>query len=179
LEQKINNNKPATLRVHEIYQSVQGESTLAGLPCTFIRLAGCPLNCVYCDTPQAIPFDSGESQTLEEILASLPQPRTPIVLLTGGEPLAQKHCVALLQDLLPLYEHVQLETAGVYNIADIPAQVSVILDIKTPGSGECERNRWDNMRFLRANTEIKFVLTNKDDYEWAKSIMRKYDLTKQ
>jgi len=152
---------------------------LAGLPCTFIRLAGCPLNCVYCDTPQAIPFDSGATQPLDEILFEIQKHKTPIVLVTGGEPLAQKNCHALLSALLPLYEHVQLETAGVYDISNIPEQVAVILDIKTPGSGESKRNRWENMAFLRSNTEIKFVLTSRDDYVWAKGIMAEYSLAEK
>lgn len=149
---------------------------MAGMPCTFIRLAGCPLNCVYCDTPQAIPLDSGQTLHLETLLASLPQKKTPLALVTGGEPLAQKNCIALLEALLPLYSRVQLETAGAYDISQVPQDVSVILDIKTPGSGEAERNRWQNMQYLRANTEIKIVLADRDDYEWAKSILDKYKL---
>ncbi len=125
---------------------MQGESTLAGMPCTFIRLAGCPLRCVYCDTPQAIPLNSGENQALDVILNALPQPVTSIALVTGGEPMAQKNCIALLSALLPLYEHVQLETAGAHDISKVPEQVAIILDIKTPGSGEAKRNRWQNMQ---------------------------------
>ena len=156
---------------------MQGESTLAGMPCTFIRLAGCPLNCVYCDTPQAIPMDSGEKQSFDTILNALPSTKTPLVLVTGGEPLAQRNCIPLLEALLPLYQHVQLETAGAYDISQVPEAVSIILDIKTPGSGEVERNRWQNMNVLRANTEIKIVLTDRADYDWAKGIISKYDLT--
>jgi len=168
------------LRIHEIYESVQGESTLAGMPCTFIRLAGCPLNCVYCDTPQAIPMDSGQAQTLEHILNAFTQnKRTPLVLVTGGEPLAQKNCIHLLSALLSVYEHVQLETSGAYDISVVPEGVSTILDIKTPASGEEKRNRWENMKHLQQNTEIKFVLTDRADYEWAKQIMIKYDLANQ
>ena len=158
---------------------MQGESTLAGMPCTFIRLAGCPLRCVYCDTPQAIPLDSGENQTLDMVLSALPQPATPIALVTGGEPMAQRNYLALLNALLPLYEYVQLETAGAHDISKVPEQVAIILDIKTPGSGESKRNRWQNMKHLRDNTEIKFVLTNQEDYVWAKDIMATYDLAKQ
>ena len=165
-----------SLRIHEIYQSVQGESTLAGMPCTFIRLAGCPLNCVYCDTPQAIPMDSGKTQTFETILEALPKQKTPLALVTGGEPLAQKNCIPLLEALLPLYPHVQLETAGAYDISQVPQAVSVILDIKTPGSGEAERNRWQNMQHLHTNTEIKIVLMDRADYEWAKDILAEYKL---
>ena len=146
------------------------------MPCTFIRLAGCPLRCVYCDTPQAIPLDSGKAQTFDTILKSLPKPQTPLVLVTGGEPLAQNNCISLLGELTKEYKHVQLETAGAHDISKVPEQVSIILDIKTPGSGEVKRNRWQNMDILPKNTEIKFVLTNREDYVWAKSIMDKYDL---
>ncbi|MDQ7057233.1 MAG: radical activating enzyme family protein, partial [Ghiorsea sp.] len=123
--------------------------------------------------------DSGSEKTLNVILEKLPQPQTPIVLVTGGEPLAQRNCAALLESLLPLYQHVQLETAGAHDISKIPEQVAIILDIKTPGSGEVKRNRWQNMQHLRANTEIKFVLTNREDYVWAKDIMTTYDLPRQ
>lgn len=149
------------------------------MPCTFIRLAGCPLACVYCDTPQAIPLDSGQQQTFTTIETALMPINTPLVLVTGGEPLAQKNCVALLTHLLSLYEHVQLETSGAYDISHVPADVSVILDIKTPGSGEVARNRWQNMQHLRANTEIKFVLTNREDYEWAKVQLEAHHLANQ
>ncbi len=146
------------------------------MPCTFVRLAGCPLRCVYCDTPQAIPLDSGESQSFETILEGLFSSKTPLVLVTGGEPLAQKNCISLLDELVKQYQHVQLETAGAHDISKVPNKVSIILDIKTPGSGEVERNRWQNMAILPKNTEIKFVLTNRDDYDWAKGIMVQYDL---
>ena len=122
-------------------------------------------------------MDSGQKQRLDGILESLPAQKTPLVLVTGGEPLAQRNCIALLEALLPLYAHVQLETAGAYDISQVPEEVSVILDIKTPGSGEAERNRWQNMAKLRANTEIKMVLTDRADYEWAKDILHRYDLT--
>lgn len=150
-----------------------------GKPCTFIRLAGCPLNCVYCDTRQAIPFDSGVSRKLVELIASLHSYTTDLVLVTGGEPLAQKNCIPLLSSLCERYAYVQLETSGAYDIARVPEKVAIILDIKTPGSGEVKRNIWTNMQQLRANTEIKFVLTSRADYEWAKEIIGKYKLTNQ
>lgn len=124
-------------------------------------------------------MDSGQLQTLVTTLEALPVKSTPLVLVTGGEPLAQKNCIAFLSALLPLYQYVQLETAGVYDISKVPEQVSIILDIKTPGSGESERNRWRNMEHLRPNTEIKFVLTDKADYIWAKSIIDKYRLSEK
>ncbi|MDX8383341.1 MAG: radical SAM protein [Ghiorsea sp.] len=152
---------------------------MAGLPCTFIRLAGCPLNCFYCDTPQAIPVDSGESQSIVNLVSTLQPTQTRLALVTGGEPLAQKNCIALLHVLIPLYDIVQLETAGAYDISQVPDAVSIILDIKTPGSGEVKRNRWQNMEHLKANTEIKFVLTSQEDYLWAKGIIAQYDLSTQ
>ena len=121
-------------------------------------------------------MDSGQTQTFETILKALPKHKTPLALVTGGEPLAQKNCIPLLEALLPLYPHVQLETAGTYDISQVPQGVSVILDIKTPGSGEAERNRWQNIQHLRANTEIKIVLTDRADYDWAKDILDKYKL---
>lgn len=158
---------------------MQGESSLAGMPCTFIRLAGCPLNCVYCDTPQAIPLDSGQAQTIDAVLHQIRDDQKSLMLVTGGEPLAQNNCIKLLNKLLPLYEHVQLETSGAYDISRVPEGVEVILDIKTPGSGECDRNRWQNMEHLRSNTEIKFVLTSRDDYDWSKDILRQYQLAQK
>lgn len=149
---------------------------MAGMPCTFIRLAGCPLNCSYCDTRQAIPFDSGEQRDIDDVLESIAAKRTPLVLVTGGEPLAQKNCLKLLSKLTALYDYVQLETSGAYDISEVPKEVSIILDIKAPGSGESKRNRWQNMQHLQPNTEIKFVLTSKSDYDWAKKIMLQYEL---
>lgn len=149
------------------------------MPCTFIRLAGCPLRCVYCDTPNALPLDSGKQQSIEHLLAELQPVQSSLVLVTGGEPLAQKNCHVLLTALLDLYDVVQLETSGAYNISLVPEGVSIILDIKTPGSGEEARNCWDNMDILHSNTEIKFVLTDKADYLWAKTIMHKYALAEK
>ena len=147
------------------------------MPCTFIRLAGCPLNCLYCDTPQAIPIHSGKKKSIANLVSSLQPAQTSLALVTGGEPLAQKNCIPLLHALLPLYDLVQLETAGAYDISQVPEAVAIILDIKTPGSGEVKRNHWKNMEHLKANTEIKFVLTCQDDYVWAKGIIAQYDLS--
>jgi len=124
-------------------------------------------------------MDSGQSESFPDILESLPKPNTPLVLVTGGEPLAQKNCASLLKTLLAVYPIVQLETSGAYDISNIPDEVSVILDIKTPGSGEVERNRWQNMNHLRANTEIKIVLTDKADYDWAKDVINNYQLSEK
>jgi len=159
------------INIHEIYQSIQGESTLAGMPCTFVRLAGCPLRCTYCDTLQAIPFDSGEGMAIEDVVAQVSAWENPLVLVTGGEPLAQRTCIELLQKLLATGAIVQLETSGALDISAVPIAVRKVLDIKTPGSGEEKRNRWENLQYLQAHDEIKFVLTNQADYVWAKRVI--------
>lgn len=156
--------------MHEIYDSVQGESTLAGVPCTFIRLAGCPLKCTYCDTPQAIPPRSGEEMALEEILDRVRAFDHPLVLVTGGEPLAQKNCIPLLEALKSVAPTVQLETAGALDISKVPDGISIIMDIKTPSSGEESRNRWQNLAQLKAGDELKFVIGDRDDYDWIKRV---------
>ncbi|WP_307157750.1 radical SAM protein [Mariprofundus micogutta] len=162
--------------MHEIYDSIQGESTLAGTPCTFIRLAGCPLRCGYCDTTQAIPTDSGEWMAMEAIIAEVKRQGRPLVLVTGGEPLAQKQCIELLKELGKLDCIVQLETSGAYLIDQVPESVHRIVDIKTPGSLEVERNRLENLALLTANDELKFVITSRDDYEWVRQFIVEYNL---
>jgi len=164
------------LRVYEIYDSIQGESTLAGMPCTLIRLAGCPLRCSYCDTPRAIPTDSGHSMTIDAMIRQVAESDRPLVLLTGGEPLAQRNTIELLARLLQLDCLVQLETAGAYSIKTVPVGVRRILDIKTPGSGEVERNCTENLAYLAAGDEIKFVLTGRSDYLWARDFIREHQL---
>ena len=159
------------LRIHEIYQSIQGESTFAGTPCTFIRLAGCPLNCRYCDTPQAIPTDSGSNFPVHEIVEKVRAFGHPLVLVTGGEPLAQRNVIELLKALLKEPATIQLETAGAHNLSRVPDGISIIMDIKTPGSGEVARNRWENIPHLKAGDEIKFVINDRDDYEWVKKVI--------
>jgi len=159
------------INIHEIYQSIQGESTLAGMPCTFVRLAGCPLRCTYCDTLQAIPFDSGKGMVIDDVIARVSAWNTPLVLVTGGEPLAQKSCIELLEKLLATGVIVQLETSGALDVRAVPDAVRKVLDIKTPGSGEEKRNRWENLQYLHAHDEIKFVLTDEADYAWAKQVI--------
>lgn len=155
------------LRVHEIYTSIQGESTAAGLPCLFIRLAGCPLRCVYCDTAHALDFNSGQQMSMDEIMRQVRQAAPELVLVTGGEPLAQRHTPELLSALLQEKTLVQLETSGAISLAQVPLQVRKIMDIKTPGSGESKRNDWRNLEYLQAHDEVKFVLSGRRDYEWA------------
>ncbi len=162
--------------MYEMYDSVQGESTLAGLPCTFIRLAGCPLRCTYCDTPKAIPTDSGQWVDIDEIVKQVSENNRPLVLVTGGEPLAQRHCNTLLKRLSELNCFVQLETSGAYSIASLPAGIRRIVDIKTPGSGESQRNQLQNIGQLVAGDEIKIVLTGRSDYEWARDFISEHQL---
>ncbi|ATX79805.1 7-carboxy-7-deazaguanine synthase [Mariprofundus aestuarium] len=146
------------------------------MPCTFIRLAGCPLRCLYCDTTQAIPTDSGAWMDIDQIIDDVQQRGRPLVLVTGGEPLAQRNCIKLLERLLALGVEVQLETSGAYSVAGVPDGVRRIVDIKTPGSGEVERNQLDNLKLLRAGDEIKFVICNRSDYEWSRDFIRSHEL---
>jgi len=159
------------INIHEIYQSIQGESTLVGMPCTFVRLAGCPLRCVYCDTEQALAFDSGKAMAIEDVLRQVKDLDNPMVLVTGGEPLAQKKSIVLLQKLCEISPIVQLETSGALDISAVPMAVRKVMDIKTPASGEVKRNRWENLQYLQKHDEIKFVLSGREDYEWCKQVI--------
>lgn len=159
------------LYVHEIYQSIQGESSLAGMPCVFIRLAGCPIRCSYCDTPQAQGFDAGKEMSVDAITEAVARFSESLVLVTGGEPLAQPSTIELLKKLVELNHNVQLETSGTYDVSSVPPSVQKILDIKTPASGEVERNHWPNLALLQEHDEIKFVVVNREDYEWCKQVI--------
>lgn len=165
-----------SIRIYEIYDSIQGESTLAGMPCTFIRLAGCPLRCHYCDTPQALSFKSGKPFSISDITQEVRQRGRPLTLVTGGEPLAQKQCPELLSALADISPTLQLETSGAFDISGLDRRVRRILDIKTPGSGEEGRNHWENLKHLHAGDEIKFILTGEDDYHWVLEVMKKHHL---
>ena len=158
-----------TLRITEIFLSLQGESSRVGLPTVFIRLTGCPLRCGYCDTEYA--FTGGETMTLEAILSRVVELQAHYVCVTGGEPLAQKNCLALLTALCHADYSVSLETSGALNISEVDARVSRIVDIKTPGSGEVEKNRWENLAALTPSDEVKFVLCDEADYQWAKHVL--------
>ncbi|OIO71085.1 MAG: radical activating enzyme family protein [Zetaproteobacteria bacterium CG_4_10_14_0_2_um_filter_55_20] len=157
----------ARVRIHEIYDCIQGESTLAGMPCTLVRLAGCPLNCTYCDTPEAIPFDSGEWMNIADIVAEVSKRKRPLTLVSGGEPLAQKGCARLLEALADVSPLLQLETSGSFDIGSLHPAVRRIIDIKTPDSGEESRNRWENIAHLKSGDELKIVLCSRADYAWA------------
>ncbi len=156
------------LYIHEIYQSIQGESSLAGVPCTFVRLAGCSLRCTYCDTPQAWRPDAGTAMSVDEVLAKVADYAPSLVLVTGGEPLEQAECIDLLKALVIRKYNVQLETSGAFDISDVPPSVQKILDIKAPSSGEQQRHLWGNLALLQEHDEIKFVLRDRNDYEWCK-----------
>ncbi|WP_454457525.1 7-carboxy-7-deazaguanine synthase QueE [Thauera phenylacetica] len=160
---------PATavrLRITEIFASLQGESTRVGLPTVFVRLTGCPLRCSWCDTAYA--FSGGETRTLDDLLAEVASHGLRHVCVTGGEPLAQKGCLALLAALCDAGHDVSLETSGALDIAGVDPRVSRIMDLKAPGSGELARNRLENLALLNAHDELKFVLADAADYEWAK-----------
>lgn len=160
----------ATLRVSEIFYSLQGETSRVGLPTVFIRLTGCPLRCGYCDTAYA--FHGGAAMTLAAALDAAAQYRTRYVTVTGGEPLAQKNCIALLRELCDRGYSVSLETSGAIDVSQVDMRVAKILDLKTPGSGEAGKNLWANLACLTARDEIKIVICNEADYEWAKRQLR-------
>jgi 7-carboxy-7-deazaguanine synthase len=162
----------ATLRVTEIFLSLQGESSRVGLPTVFIRLTGCPLRCGYCDTEYA--FTGGETMSLDAILKRVADLHAHYVCVTGGEPLAQKNCPALLTALCNAGYSVSLETSGALDISEVDARVSRIVDIKTPASGEVEKNRWENFALLTPGDEVKFVLSDEADYEWAKHVLAEH-----
>lgn len=163
-----------TLRITEIFYSLQGETRSAGLPTVFVRLTGCPLRCQYCDTAYA--FSGGEIMTLEEILAQVAGYRPRYVCVTGGEPLAQPNCIALLTALCDAGYEVSLETSGALDIAPVDVRVSRVVDLKTPGSAEVGRNRYENMAELTRNDQVKFVVCSREDYDWAVSKIIEYRL---
>ena len=167
-------NSDSQLRVSEIFYSLQGETSRAGLPTVFIRLTGCPLRCVYCDTAYA--FTGGKSMSLEDILRQVAEYSPAYVTVTGGEPLAQKNCLALLAALCDAGYQVSLETGGALDIGGVDARVMRVVDVKTPASGEVEKNRWKNLSLLTRHDEIKFVLCDESDYRWAKQILQQYQL---
>lgn len=157
------------LKIHEIFYSLQGESSRVGLPTVFVRLTGCPMRCVYCDTAYA--FSGGSNIEIADILAKVAEFGSPYVTVTGGEPLAQKDCHTLLKDLCDAGYSVSLETGGAIDISHVDARVSVILDVKTPGSGEVENNVWANLAHLKPQDEVKIVLCSREDYEWARGLL--------
>jgi len=162
------------LRVHEIYESIQGESTFAGLPCAFVRLSRCNLRCRWCDTPQA--FEGGVEMSLADVLEKTLSFGTQLVELTGGEPLLQAGAIPLLAELCDAGRTVLLETSGERDISKVDSRVHRIVDFKAPGSGESSRNRWANVELLTKRDEVKLVLADRVDYEWAKQVIEEHRL---
>lgn len=163
-----------TLTVTEMYKSIQGESTWAGLPCTFVRLTGCNLRCVWCDTEYA--FYGGRKMTIDEIVQACVALDCPLVEITGGEPLLQKNCGLFAQSLLDRGFTVLCETSGAVTIDRLPDEVIKIMDLKCPGSGEVERNDWSNIDRLSPRDEVKFVIADRADYEWSRDVVRRHNL---
>jgi 7-carboxy-7-deazaguanine synthase len=162
------------LRINEIFHSIQGEGTRAGVRCTFVRLTGCHLRCTWCDTEYA--FYDGSWLSLDEIIATVKSHDAPYVQITGGEPLLQPAVYPLMQRLADRFT-VLLETAGAISIAQVDPRVIRIMDLKCPGSGESDRNLWENIALLTNRDEVKFVLANRDDYTWTRAVIKKYDLS--
>ncbi len=165
------------LRITEIFYSVQGEARSMGWPTVFVRLTGCPLRCVYCDTEYA--FYGGGWRTIPDILTEVAGYAPRHVCVTGGEPLAQKRCLVLLEGLCDAGYEVSLETSGALDVAAVDPRVSKVLDLKTPGSGEHKRNRWANLEQLNAHDQVKFVLCDRTDYEWARGVLSEYRIAQR
>jgi 7-carboxy-7-deazaguanine synthase len=166
-----------TLAVTEIFHSIQGESTWAGAPCTFVRLTGCPLRCVWCDTAYA--FHGGERMGLDRIVEEVRTHSAPLVEITGGEPLAQPAAGALADRLLAEGYTVLVETSGAIDVSSLDRRVHKIMDLKCPGSGESDRNLWENLRHLTERDEVKFVVSDRADYEWARETIRRRGLDRR
>ena len=164
----------ASLKITEIFYSLQGESNTVGLPTVFVRLTGCPLRCGYCDSEYA--FYGGERLALEEILARVAAYHPKYICVTGGEPLAQRECLTLLNLLCDAGYTVSLETSGALPVDDVDPRVIKVMDLKTPGSGEVGRNRWENIPLLTEQDQIKFVICDRADYEWARFKLDEYQL---
>ncbi|WP_428826311.1 7-carboxy-7-deazaguanine synthase QueE [Azonexus sp. IMCC34842] len=162
------------LRITEIFYSLQGEATRVGLPTVFVRLTGCPLRCVWCDTTYS--FTGGEPASIESVLAEVAKYPVRQVCVTGGEPLSQKDCLPLLSALSDAGYDVSLETSGALDIAPVDPRVSRIMDLKAPDSGESAKNRWENLAVLQPRDEIKIVIASRADYEWARQVLREHRL---
>lgn len=160
------------MKVSEIFISIQGEGSLVGIPMIFVRLSGCNLRCTYCDTTYA--YENGKEFSIDEVLRIIKSSRLKYIAITGGEPLLQNELYDLMDKLIDIEYHVVLETNGSISIENIPPQIKIILDIKTPGSGMERKNHIENLKFLKETDEIKFVITDRKDYEWTKEFIKKY-----
>jgi len=165
------------MRISEIYASIHGESQYAGLPCTLVRTVGCDLRCAYCDSSFA--FAGGKEMSVEQILVEVERLGTPCVLLTGGEPMLQKEIAALAEKLLAVGKRVAIETSGAHGLDALPAEVSRIVDVKTPSSGESGRTRWELLSGLRFADAVKFVLSDEADYRWSREVVERFSLVHQ
>ena len=165
------------LRITEIFYSVQGEGRTVGWPTVFVRLTGCPLRCTYCDTAYA--FHGGRWVAIDEVFRDVCAFQSRYVTVTGGEPLAQPACLTLLGRLCDAAYDVSLETGGALDISTVDRRVSIVMDLKTPGSGEMDRNRYENVEALAAKDQVKFVLCDRQDYEWAKERLSEYGLSER
>lgn len=165
------------LKINEIYKSVQGESSKAGLPCTFIRLTYCNLRCSYCDSEYA--FYEGKEMEIGEILSEIKKLDCNLVEVTGGEPLFQKECIELMKGLCDEGYEVMLETGGSLPIKEVDKRVMIILDLKCPSSGMMKKNLYENVYHLKPSDELKFVIGNREDYDWAKEVVAKYNITEK
>ena len=166
-----------SLRITEIFFSIQGETSKIGLPTVFIRLTGCPLRCQYCDTSYA--FSGGEVMLFEDIIHQVTKFNCKDVCVTGGEPLAQANSKKLLKDLADLDFQVSLETGGSISLKEIDERVKIIMDIKTPDSGESTKNRWENLELLKQTDELKIVICSREDYQWSKEIIEQYKISEK
>lgn len=165
----------SSLRITEIFYSLQGESNTVGIPTVFIRLTGCPLRCVYCDTAYA--FTGGKKINIGEIIAEVEQYKTPYITVTGGEPLAQPACIELLTQLLNKNFKVSLETSGAIDISNVDQRTVKVMDLKTPSSGELNKNLYGNLQYLNSKDQVKFVIGNDEDYNWSKAVLTEYALS--
>lgn len=164
----------SSLRITEIFYSLQGESNTVGLPTVFIRLTGCPLRCIYCDTAYA--FTGGKKIEIDEIIAQVEQYGTRYITVTGGEPLAQPSCLELMTKLLDKGYFVSLETSGAIDMSAVDSRAVKVMDIKTPGSGELSKNLYKNIEYLTSTDQVKFVIGSGEDYEWSKTVLTEYNL---
>jgi len=162
------------LLIHELYRSLQGESTCAGLPCVFVRTSVCDLRCTWCDTPHA--FNKGERMPRAEVLRSVLEFETPLVEITGGEPLLQADVPVLMSELCDAGKVVLIETSGAHDVSGLDPRVRIIMDLKCPDSGECDRNHWPNLQALKTGDEIKFVIASRRDWDWAEATIREHRL---
>ena len=167
----------SSLRITEIFYSLQGESNTVGIPTVFIRLTGCPLRCGYCDTEYS--FTGGEKKSIKDIITEVESYGTRYVTVTGGEPLAQPSCLELMTKLLNLGYVVSLETSGAIDVSDVDPRVIKVMDLKTPSSGELNRNLYQNIQYLNQTDQVKFVIGNEEDYIWSKQIISEYHMPKR